>query len=218
MKKYAFRFTGEKTFSGKITRHNFLLRCMPGTYPFQRTYAHKLTLTHRLCDPAVEWGDIKIGDVPFELVQRFTLNEAHQYLYYLRSDRGNSTATRARKASAPESVIILSGKCVGEEYEVQVIDHGIGIPEEEISKIQEAFYMVDKSRARGQGGSGLGLATTTRIIEAHGGRMEIESVYGEGTVVHVYLPMDRKENTGLAVKEQGDKHMYQTGTEKRTRV
>ena len=124
----------------------------------------------------------------------------------------------ARKASAPESVIILSGKCVGEEYEVQVIDHGIGIPEEEISKIQEAFYMVDKSRARGQGGSGLGLATTTRIIEAHGGRMEIESVYGEGTVVHVYLPMDRKENTGLAVKEQGDKHMYQTGTEKRTRV
>ena len=65
-----------------------------------RTFLRYLKLKNRLCDPAVEWGDIKIGDVPFELVQRFTLNEAHQYLYYLRSDRGNSTATRARKASA----------------------------------------------------------------------------------------------------------------------
>ena len=44
MKKYAFRFVGETAFSEKITRHNFLLRCMPGTYPFQRTYAYKLTV------------------------------------------------------------------------------------------------------------------------------------------------------------------------------
>ena len=45
MKKYAFTFSGSQEFSGTITRHNFLLRCMPGTYPFQRSYAHKLTVT-----------------------------------------------------------------------------------------------------------------------------------------------------------------------------
>lgn len=45
MKKYAFTFTGHETFSDTITGHNFLLRCMPGTYPFQRSYAQKLTVT-----------------------------------------------------------------------------------------------------------------------------------------------------------------------------
>ena len=45
MKKYAFTFSGRLTFSGPIKRHNFLLRCMPGTYPFQRSYAGGLTVT-----------------------------------------------------------------------------------------------------------------------------------------------------------------------------
>ena len=44
MKKYAFKVTGEKTFSEEVTRHNFLLRCMPGAYSFQRPYAYKLTV------------------------------------------------------------------------------------------------------------------------------------------------------------------------------
>ena len=45
MKKYAFTFSGHQSFSQPITRHNFLLRCMPGTYSFQRSYAHQLTVT-----------------------------------------------------------------------------------------------------------------------------------------------------------------------------
>jgi len=45
MKKYAFTYSVHQTFSGPITKHNFLLRCMPGTYPFQRSYAQKLTVT-----------------------------------------------------------------------------------------------------------------------------------------------------------------------------
>lgn len=44
MKKYAFTFTGTRQFQDKISKHSFLLRCMPGTYSFQRTYAHKLTV------------------------------------------------------------------------------------------------------------------------------------------------------------------------------
>ena len=45
MKKYAFTYSVHQTFSGPITKHSFLLRCMPGTYPFQRSYAQKLTVT-----------------------------------------------------------------------------------------------------------------------------------------------------------------------------
>lgn len=45
MKKYAFTYSVHQTFSGPITKHGFLLRCMPGTYPFQRSYAQKLTVT-----------------------------------------------------------------------------------------------------------------------------------------------------------------------------
>lgn len=44
MKKYTFTFRDDQQFANPVTRHNFLIRCMPGTYPFQRTYAHKLTV------------------------------------------------------------------------------------------------------------------------------------------------------------------------------
>lgn len=65
-----------------------------------RTFLRYLKVKKRLCDPALEWRDITIADVPFELIKKFTLGDAHQYLYFLRSERDNSTATRARKASA----------------------------------------------------------------------------------------------------------------------
>lgn len=65
-----------------------------------RTFLRYLNIKHRLCDPSTDWGNIKIKDTPFELVKKFTLNDAHQYLYFLKNDRGNSTATRARKSSA----------------------------------------------------------------------------------------------------------------------
>ena len=66
-------------------------------------------------------------------------------------------------------------------------DSGKGIPPEELARVTEAFYMVDKSRARAQGGAGLGLALCRRIVELHGGRMELESTLGQGTRVTVFL-------------------------------
>ena len=59
----------------------------------------------------------------------------------------------------------------------------MGIPEEELGKITDAFYMVDKSRSRKEGGSGLGLALCVKIAEIHGGHLKIESQPGEGTTV-----------------------------------
>ncbi len=107
----------------------------------------------------------------------------------------------ARKASKPGDEIRMRGIWNRESegfsfYEIQIQDDGCGIPEEEVNKICEAFYMVDKSRARKQGGAGLGLATTSLIIEVHQGRFLIESTVGKGTTMRVLLPgkeMDTNE-------------------------
>ena len=66
-----------------------------------------------------------------------------------------------------------------------VRDNGCGIPSEGLGKITEPFFRVDKSRNRKDGGAGLGLALCKQIAEAHGARMGIDSVVGEGTVVEV---------------------------------
>ena len=64
-------------------------------------------------------------------------------------------------------------------------DDGYGIPEEEISKITEAFYMVDKSRARKEGGAGIGMALCQKIISLHHAEWEIESKPEEGTKITI---------------------------------
>lgn len=66
-------------------------------------------------------------------------------------------------------------------------DQGRGIPAEELGKITEAFYMVDKSRSRAEGGAGLGLALCQGIASLHRGALHFESRVGEGTVVTVEL-------------------------------
>lgn len=91
----------------------------------------------------------------------------------------------ARKASEPGSVIHLYGAAVPGGYSVIVEDQGRGIPQEELARITEAFYMVDKSRARKEGGAGLGLALCQKIIDLHQGSWQMESEPGHGLRVTV---------------------------------
>ncbi|MCI8807299.1 MAG: HAMP domain-containing histidine kinase [Oscillospiraceae bacterium] len=94
----------------------------------------------------------------------------------------------ARKATPPGGSVTLAGRgtedggCV-----IQVTDTGKGIPEEELGRIAEPFYMVDKSRARAQGGAGLGLALCKRIAELHGGTLNVHSAPGAGSTAEVRL-------------------------------
>lgn len=69
---------------------------------------------------------------------------------------------------------------------IMVEDFGCGIPQDEIKRITEPFYMVDKSRSRKNGGAGLGLALTKLILNRHDMKMDIESEVGKGTKISVY--------------------------------
>lgn len=93
----------------------------------------------------------------------------------------------ARKAMEGGGEILLEGLLEEDCPVIRVTDSGKGIPTEELSRVTEAFYMVDKSRARAQGGAGLGLALCRRIVDLHGGALELESRPGEGTRVTVRL-------------------------------
>lgn len=88
------------------------------------------------------------------------------------------------KASKEGDEIFLEGQ----GSRITVRDKGCGIPEEEISRVTEAFYMVDKARSRKAGGCGLGLALCVMIAQLHGAELEIQSKVGEGTAVSVVLP------------------------------
>ena len=93
----------------------------------------------------------------------------------------------ARKAVEAGGHILLEGAPAEDGYRIQVSDDSRGIPPEELDRIMEPFYMVDKSRSRAQGGAGLGLTVCQRIVALHGGRLEFESALGQGTRVSVYL-------------------------------
>jgi two-component system phosphate regulon sensor histidine kinase PhoR len=95
----------------------------------------------------------------------------------------------AIKYNRPDGKIIVRvGRCADEAV-LEVIDSGIGIPPESISRIFERFYRVDKGRAREEGGTGLGLAIVKHIAQAHGGQVDVESRIGRGSTFRVRLPL-----------------------------
>lgn len=95
----------------------------------------------------------------------------------------------AIKYSEPHGTIVVSlAGSPDRNVLVKVQDQGIGIPAEDMVHIGERFYRVDRARSRAQGGSGLGLAIARAIIEAHGGKLWLESREGQGTTVAFTLP------------------------------
>ena len=93
----------------------------------------------------------------------------------------------ARKAMENGGSIMLMVRMTDEGCELKVYDNGRGIPPQALEHLTEAFYRVDKSRSRAQGGVGLGLALCREIVTLHNGTMEFTSTLGKGTCVTVEL-------------------------------
>lgn len=106
-----------------------------------------------------------------------------------------------RKASASGSGLLLTAQREGGWIKISVADHGCGIPSAELKRICEPFYMVDKSRSRKAGGSGLGLALCREIVAAHRGRMSIKSAVGQGTVISLRFPLSPPDAAGEEARD-----------------
>lgn len=72
---------------------------------------------------------------------------------------------------------------------LSIKDTGIGIPKEDIQRVTQRFFRVNKARTRSDGGTGLGLEISNKLIQLHGGELEIESDLGEGTCISIVLPV-----------------------------
>lgn len=94
----------------------------------------------------------------------------------------------ARKAIDDNGIIHVAGTVRDDNYVIIIKDNGRGMPPEEITRISEAFYRIDKSRSRAQGGAGLGLAICSKIAEIHQAKIKYKSAVGRGTVVTITLP------------------------------
>jgi signal transduction histidine kinase len=95
----------------------------------------------------------------------------------------------ALKHTPSGSKVTLETQVSKRGVEVSVLDTGAGIPPEDVPRIFERFYQVDKSRSSGAAGSGLGLAICKQIVDAHGGQLSVQSALGVGTRVTFALPL-----------------------------
>ena len=103
----------------------------------------------------------------------------------------------AIKYSPDGGKITVSMKTTDDQMILSISDQGLGIPKEDLPKIFDRFYRVDKARSRAQGGTGLGLAIAKEIVKQHNGFIWAKSEYGKGSTFTIVLPYDND-----AVKEE----------------
>ena len=103
----------------------------------------------------------------------------------------------AIKYSPDGGKITVSMKTTDDQMILSISDQGLGIPKQDLPKIFDRFYRVDKARSRAQGGTGLGLAIAKEIIKQHNGFIWAKSEYGKGSTFTIVLPYDKD-----AVKEE----------------
>jgi signal transduction histidine kinase len=149
-----------------------------------------------------EDGPVDLAQVAREAAERFRAAHEHRALALeveegLPALQGDPALLRrllanlldnAAKYSEPADPVRLVARRDGAGVVLEVQDRGIGIPAEDLPRLFTPFFRTDRSRARGTGGTGLGLTLARRIAEAHGGSIAAESAPGAGTTFRVTLP------------------------------
>lgn len=135
-------------------------------------HGHNFTLDFETPIPEITGDMIRIEQV--------LINMVSNAIKYTR-DGGNINITAGKK---------------DETVWVSVKDNGIGIPDEDVPKVFDRFYRVDKARSRDSGGTGLGLSIANEIVARHSGKIEISSQSGKGTTITMTLPVEGPKHEG----------------------
>jgi heavy metal sensor kinase len=151
---------------------------------------------------AMEFREVSISKELTEVFEQLTaLAETRQIHFRLQADSDcriyadslwiqrafRNIIENALKYTPKDGLVTVTAIPDGDSIRVEIEDTGVGIPAEEQPNIFRRFYRVDHSRSRGEGGTGLGLAICDKIIQAHHGRIEMQSAAGKGTRFTVFL-------------------------------
>jgi signal transduction histidine kinase len=101
----------------------------------------------------------------------------------------------ALRHSPEGSTITVRARETADEVQVDVVDQGPGLSPEELALVFERFYRGDRARSRATGGAGLGLAIVRQLVEAHGGRVWVESIEGQGATFSFTIPLQGPEDS-----------------------
>ncbi|MBO8141520.1 MAG: hypothetical protein H0Z37_04980 [Firmicutes bacterium] len=138
----------------------------------------------QLKDKAAQ-AQVELGNrVPLDLRAECDPGQMEQVVYNLVTNGIQYTPAGGR--------VVVSGRWGQDTVTLEVQDTGIGIPAADLPRVFERFYRVDKARSRATGGTGLGLSIVKHIVDAHNGRVSVESQVGQGTTFRVELPLRRK--------------------------
>jgi len=108
--------------------------------------------------------------------------------------------SNAIKYNVDHGMVSIQLKAKKNRFEIKVKDDGKGIPPEDLKRIFERFYRVDKSRSREQGGTGLGLAIVKHILEGHKTKISVTSTLGKGSLFSFSLPIYQKSGTNPSLR------------------
>ena len=154
-------------------------------------------------DYSLNFQKVNLSELIFQVIDRFEMSknekitfEKHIYDQPLpvRIDRDkiiqvlDNIISNALKYSPDGGKVIFKMDKEGKSVHISIKDEGVGIPKQNLTKIFDRFYRVDKARSREIGGTGLGLAIAKEVVNAHNGEIWAESEYGKGTTIHVKLP------------------------------
>jgi two-component system phosphate regulon sensor histidine kinase PhoR len=156
-----------------------------GQVPLSRTrLADMLASAIQLCQPRAQARHIDVHlDCPADLEGNVNARLLEQAFVNLLDN--------AIKYSEPNHAVRITASKSGHELMVSFQDSGCGIDREHLSRLFERFYRVDKARSREMGGTGLGLAIVKHIVQAHHGRVQVESTPGKGSTFSIRLPVDK---------------------------
>jgi signal transduction histidine kinase len=159
-------------------------RSPPSSFPIHR----ERTTAPELCSRAIDRFRSRHPDRPLELALKATPPvDADPVL--LRRVLDNLLENAHKYTPDPSRPIQIRTLSENGRVSFEVVDRGIGIPKEDLPRVFVPFFRSERSRTRSAGGVGLGLTLAKRIVEAHGGAIEIASEAGAGTTVHVMLPV-----------------------------